>query len=266
LLLALVTLSAVRLKLLAAATNLNVRLRTATEATFAGDTLNLVLPANMGDFARATMLRTPDGSVIPAVNLSIYEKLIDVFAVFVWGAIATVALHPALNLSTVGVVTVAGILLLFLLWSGPARILLHLKRQIALKSLGLVETLLEGWIGMIEGLWKQPKLIVTILFLSLTIWAGHFAQIGVMTWALGVEGPWVKLAAILPLVILAGLAPFTLAGVGTRDAAIVILLGPAIGFDKAAALGVLFWLRYLVPGLAGLVLIFPYWASLRNPS
>src|SRR6476659_6717316 len=70
LLLALVTLSAVRLKLLAAATNLNVRLRTATEATFAGDTLNLVLPANMGDFARATMLRTPDGSVIPAVNLS----------------------------------------------------------------------------------------------------------------------------------------------------------------------------------------------------
>jgi glycosyltransferase 2 family protein len=83
-----------------------------------------------------------------------------------------------------------------------------------------------------------------------------------MAWALGIKGPWLPLAGTLPLVILAGLAPFTFAGIGTRDAAIVLLIGPLVGADKAAALGVLFWLRYLVPGLVGLPLIPLYFRSL----
>ena len=264
LLLALVGLSAVRLKLLAEATDLHLRLRAATKATFAGDALNLFLPGSMGDIAKATMLRAPDGSVIPAVNLSIYEKVADLFAIFAWGAMATAVLDHGLGFSTIAVATVAGFLLLFILSSTPARIPLRLKRKLAPKSLGLFDRLLDRWIVMVARVWLHPKVIVVVLCLSLVIWAGHFAQIGLMTWALGVEGPWIRLAAILPVVILAGLAPLTVAGIGTRDAAIVLLVGPIIGFDKAAALGVLFWLRYIVPGLAGLPLMSAYFASIGN--
>jgi hypothetical protein len=79
-----------------------------------------------------------------------------------------------------------------------------------------------------------------------------------MAAALGVEGPalvWAAVAARVPIAILAGLVPLTFAGVGTRDAALVVLLGPLVGADVAAALGVLFLLRYLVPGLLGVPLL-----------
>lgn len=113
-------------------------------------------------------------------------------------------------------------------------------------------------------IWLHPKVIVVVLCLSLAIWASHFAQVGLMTWALAAEGSWIRLAAMLPVIILAGLAPLMVAGIGTRDSAIVLLVGPIIGFDKAAALGVLFWLRYIGPGLAGLPLMSAYFASVRN--
>lgn len=76
----------------AMATDLHLRLHAATKATFARDALNLFLPRSMGDIAEATMLHAPDGSVIPAVNLSIDEKVVDFFAIFAWGAMATVVL------------------------------------------------------------------------------------------------------------------------------------------------------------------------------
>lgn len=79
-----------------------------------------------------------------------------------------------------------------------------------------------------------------------------------MAAALGVSGDatlWASLMAMIPVAIVAGLAPLTFAGVGTRDAVLVALAGGLIGAGTAAALGVLFWLRYIVPGLIGIPLL-----------
>jgi hypothetical protein len=61
------------------------------------------------------------------------------------------------------------------------------------------------------------------------------------------------------MAILVGLVPVTLAGIGTRDAALVYFLGGAVGPGPALALGLFATLRYLVPALAGL----PFLGALR---
>ena len=55
----------------------------------------------------------------------------------------------------------------------------------------------------------------------------------------------------------------TMAGVGTRDAALVFLYAGLVGAETAAAIGVLFWLRYLVPGLIGLPVLPEFLRSAR---
>lgn len=64
--------------------------------------------------------------------------------------------------------------------------------------------------------------------------------------------------AFATLAILAGLLPFTMAGIGTRDAAILFLYAPYLSAGQAAVLGVLATVRYLAPALAGLPFMGDY--------
>jgi uncharacterized protein (TIRG00374 family) len=224
LLIALVVVSAIRLKILAKASGLAVALPTAMAATFAANALNLFLPARMGDIAKATMLRNrDDGSVLPAVNISIYEKVTDVFAVFAWGMLALVGTGHAKHGFSTPFIAGVTIGLGFLLFSAtPGRWLLQATRMV--RAPNGVERYLHAWNAIVEVLLRRPFATALVVLLSAAIWAGHFLQIGLMSWALGVEGPWLALGSALPLVILAGLAPFTFAGIGTRDLVIILLL------------------------------------------
>ncbi len=208
------------------------------------------------------MLRDANNSALPSLNISIYEKATDVFAVFAWGTLALIALNQARHgVSTLIVFAITIGLGILLFSAAPVRGGVGMARKVGVPPAAL-ERFFHQWTAMIERLWRQPRTMMLVLALSIAIWAGHFLQIGLMTWALGVNGPWLALGAALPLIILAGFVPFTFAGIGTRDAAIVLLAGPLIGVEKAAALGVLFWLRYLVPGLMGLPLMPHYLRSL----
>ena len=262
LLIALIGVSALRLRILARAAGLEVALPTATAATLAANALNIFLPAKMGDIAKATMLRDSANSALPSLNISIYEKATDVFALFAWGTLALIGLDQARHgFSTLIVVIITVGLGILLFSTAPVRGFLGMTRMVGVPP-AATERYFHMWTAMIERLWRQPAAMVLVLALSAAIWAGHFVQIALMTWALGVNGPWLALGAALPLIILAGFVPFTFAGIGTRDAMIILLAGPLIGPEKAAALGILFWLRYLVPGLMGLPLIPHYLRSL----
>jgi hypothetical protein len=52
--------------------------------------------------------------------------------------------------------------------------------------------------------------------------------------------------------------PLTFAGVGTRDAALIIFYQPYLNPPVAAALGLLCTVRYILPALAGLPLLGRY--------
>ena len=115
----------------------------------------------------------------------------------------------------------------------------------AIHRIGLALAILVGILTLGVGMLRHGRLGPIVL---------GSGGIALMAAALGVSGSmelWTTLIALLPVAIVAGLVPLTFAGVGVRDAALVLLLSPYIGAPTAAALGVLFWLRYLVPGLLG---------------
>jgi uncharacterized membrane protein YbhN (UPF0104 family) len=64
--------------------------------------------------------------------------------------------------------------------------------------------------------------------------------------------------ALAPLAIFAGLIPLTLAGIGTRDTAVIFLYRAYLLPSAGAALGILYTARYLLPALAGLPFLGQY--------
>ena len=96
------------------------------------------------------------------------------------------------------------------------------------------------------------------------MWVMHLMQIGVFFLACGVTVSVMDIASHVPLAIIAGLVPITIAGIGVRDSALVVLFfehGPAA---QIALVGMLTSLRYLIPGLMGLPFLYQSLRSQRG--
>lgn len=258
-LIGLVGLSGLRLMLLARQSRYSLAPRTAMEATFVANALNMVLPGKMGDLLKAlTLAKAGQGETARALSLGAWEKLMDLVMLFVVAAIASILLggtsHLAILLALIGVAGMALALIPSLI-SLPAARLGNSGQRFA-----------TAWTGMITELRARLSGLAMITLLTALIWAGHLVQIALMVVALGGTGDtafWAEILMRIPIAIVAGLIPLTFAGVGTRDAAIVVLFTPLLGAETSAALGVLFWLRYLVPGLLGLPLMPRYATQVR---
>jgi uncharacterized membrane protein YbhN (UPF0104 family) len=247
LLLILVGLSGLRLLLLCRATGMDISLNTALEATFVASALNLFLPGKAGDIFKAASMAGKDGSKLPqAIAIGVWEKLSELGLLLLIGALAfAVMAGDALTLAGACAV---GVLIfgLLLYWPPP--------RQTG-GRFGPAVLLWASTLARLRAEWPRTS---ALLAMSMLIWIGHVLQICMMAAALGVTGDasiWLAIAARIPLVVIAGLVPLTFMGIGTRDGAMIVLFQPFMSTETAAALGVLFWLRYLVPGLIALPLL-----------
>lgn len=250
LLILLILASVLRLWALGRVGGFRLGLREALEATLAANALNLFLPGKLGDVLKAALMAEDDPARLPgALVLGIWEKLSELALLFLLAATAfLIAGGEEWNAVWTGAAGLAGICVL--LWDRPLGALM--ARVPRMRPVAV------AWSGGLRHLRARPAATGGILVASTLIWAGHLAQVLLMASALGVTADaavWALIAARVPIAILAGLVPLTFAGVGTRDAALVVLLGPLVGTGTAAALGVLFWLRYLVPGVLGLPLL-----------
>lgn len=254
LLVVLVLASGLRLSLLGAFAGHPIPPAKAIEATFAASTLNIFLPGKLGDLLKASLLAKDDpDSLTTAVGLVVWEKLADLATLFLLGSISLA--FAATNIGaafTMGVLATACIGILI------SRHIATIFHGIGARVIGnrskFLNRLFNDWGELLAQLGTQRLQLPLLLGFTLVIWAGHILQICLMAYALGVTGEiafWAKLAGLIPVAIVAGLIPLTFAGVGTRDAALVVLLGGLIGAEAAAALGILFWLRYLIPGTLG---------------
>jgi hypothetical protein len=222
--------------------------------------LNMVLPSKLGDVAKAWFLRQRGHLSGPAaLALVTFEKGWDLLALLLLCGFGLLALGPAAGAprgAALPVLALAGGGLLGVFSRGFARACFGALLRLAPARLhGRLEGLRAAWLEVLEGMRREPARLLRVVAASLLIWLLHLLQIQVFALALGGGLPWTANLALVPLAILAGLLPFTLAGVGTRDAALVLLLAPYWPAPTAAALGLLCTLRYLLPALAGLPLL-----------
>jgi hypothetical protein len=222
--------------------------------------LNMVLPSKMGDVAKAGFMARRGhlrGSL--ALSLVVFEKACDMASLLAWCAFG-LALYPRKDalfwILTAAVA--AGFLLLGLLLGSPAfaRFFFHAAGRVAPGGIRRKLTALdESWGEMHGAFWGDRRRLLGVAAGSVGIWFLHLLQIWMFTLALNVEVPFVANLALAPLAILAGLLPLTFAGVGTRDAALILLYAPYMAAPDAAALGILCTLRYVLPALGGLPLL-----------
>ena len=78
------------------------------------------------------------------------------------------------------------------------------------------------------------------------------------TVAVGASVPFSAGVSLAPVVLLCGLVPFTLGGVGPRDAATIYLFAAYMAPELAATVGLLTFSRALLPALAAIPFVRHY--------
>lgn len=240
----------------------------ANRLILAASGLNMVLPSKMGDIAKAYFMQRRghlEGSL--ALSLVIFEKTSDMLSLLLW-CVFGLLLFPRKDWSFWVLTGIVGLGLTFGLLLLGSRRFAHLfflvgHRILPQKYGGQLKKLQSSWMGMLDYLWRDKSRLIMIWLTSIFIWFLHLLQIWFFILALKAWTPLLINLALAPLAILVGLLPLTFAGVGTRDAAILVFYQPYLNPPTAAALGLLFTLRYLLPALGGLPFLGQYTVSAR---
>ncbi len=241
----------------------------ANRLILASSVLNMVLPSKMGDIAKAYFMRDRghlSGSL--ALSLVVFEKACDLLSLLLW-CVFGLLLYPAKDVlfwAMMAGVT-GGLVIGLLLLSSPqfARICFGITARFAPKKVKIkLEKLRFSWGEMHDYFWGDRRRLFTITLTSIFLWFCHLLQIWFFILALNAWTPFLTNLALSPLAILAGLMPLTFAGVGTRDAALILFYQPYFGEATGAALGLLCTARYLLPAIAGLPFLERYLSTLRT--
>jgi glycosyltransferase 2 family protein len=235
----------------------------------AASVLNMVLPSKMGDIVKAYFIRDRgylSGSL--ALSLVVLEKACDMLSLLLW-CVFGLLLYPQKDglfwLMTTSVWVGLGLGVLILVSPRFAQACFSMGKTLAPGKFKLKFTRLsESWQQMHGYFWQHPAVLAQVAATSVLIWFLHLLQIWLFTLALRATVPLLANLALAPLAILAGLLPLTFAGVGTRDAALILFYQPYLNSATAAALGVLCTCRYILPALAGLPLFGQYLSTLKQ--
>lgn len=219
----------------------------------ASSSLSVVLPSKGGDLAKGFFLsRHLSADLKTCFAAVIFERVMDVTAL-------VLIMFAGLALIGDDRQVLAGVWLGGLVILGCAAVYLavHLKgaaAEWARRLLGWIPKVadfLDASRSFVRDLAGSGK-ILPLAGCSLVLWLVHVSQFYFFFEALGYPGPGVAILAYVPAAIFVGLLPITIAGVGTRDLALIFLFAPWAPTELAVGVGLLSHLRYLLPGIAGI--------------
>lgn len=211
-----VWLTAVRWQLVLAGMGRHLRFRRSLEVVLATMPLAFVMPSRANDLLRALAVRNEVPLAVGTGSI-LAEKAIDLLVL--------------LSYATVGAACSG-------LWPLAAVLVAALAAEIVVLTLvatrrGWLESLpwlrkrphvVEELYGALSTLRRSPGRLVTITGTSLSIRVLTVVVIHALLVAVGAEVSLAQTLLLWPTAVLAGLAPLTLGGVGTRDAAFIALV------------------------------------------
>jgi len=209
-------------------------------STIGGDVLRVVrLSSDNGDapasFASVVLERLTGFVVLPVISLvalALRPSLLHLGT----------ASHVALALSLASLVALAAILAATASTRLGGRLAGHASwpRFVGAVHLG------------IERIRRRPGAAATVLLTSLVYQLAVITAAFAASRALGITVGWLPLLAFIPVVAIAQVLPISVGGLGLREGALVLLLGPlGVGAAKATALGLLLYGINLVVSLLG---------------
>ena len=228
--------------------------------------MNLFLPAKLGDLSKSHFIyETQEVSAGVCVSVIVFERLCDAFAISSWCLAAWLSGFGGEKLNPVLVPALGlwGISATFLFTGGIAiKLLTKLQTFRFFRGREKLQSLVQGWPDLHRALGPKVKWIVLY---SIGLWLLHLAQIWLFTVAVGANVPFAAGLALSPVVLLCGLVPFTLGGIGPRDAATIYLFSAYMAPEPAAAVGLLMISRSLIPSLAAIPFVRRYLQAIFPP-
>ena len=220
----------------------------------AASSLNTVLPSKGGDLVKGVFIKRYTGRDLKdGLSIVVLERVSDLTALVLIMVIGLIALG---DFAIEG--AIAWAIGLALMAGSAFYIFMHLYN---FDEDGVIRFLRR--IPKIGGLYDASRLLVRQQFAgggiarvfaySLASWIIQLIQFICFFWALGFDGPLTSIVALVPAAIVIGLLPITVAGFGTRDLAMIMLFAPWASAEMMAGVALLSHLRYILPGLAGLL-------------
>lgn len=243
----------------------------------ASQTMNLVFPSKMGDLSKAVFLKTSGQLDLKrSASIVVFEKMLDVAALSVLMLIGVVLLfgrgqasgierHAAIIAGVIGIIAVAVVTALYFI--DPAKLpgfpmlmeLLSKSPRLA-KIRGLFETAHQ----VVVLLQSRGARRGEIVALSGAIWILHMVQIYFFFLSMNAPAAISHFLSLVPLAIFIGLLPVSIAGFGTRDAALIYFFkndfAPAVMVGTALYVN----LRYIVPAIIGIPFLNRYITGARS--
>lgn len=221
----------------------------------ATSSLNVFLPSKLGDLCKAYYLAQSEQlNWKRGLNQVLFERFLDLWALCWMGTFGVLAVGLGGSIGWLIIsLTVFLSAVLWIIFKLPMR---NLKISILPSKFSeKIESFLADAHDYVDRLKANPAELLILFASSMILWALHVAQFYFAGLAIESVLSLGQIFCSIPIGILIGLLPFTLAGIGTRDAALIYLLLPFETSSKIIFLGLFATARYLVPGLAGIPFI-----------
>jgi len=223
---------------------------------------NMVLPSKAGDLVKSFFVaRGGKVSAGVAVSIIVYERFSDLFGLTTCCLLGWILARNSAAIPLAGWIFVAAVWLACLVLLASQRsanwLLAIVHILLPHRRLARLRNLAAGWPDLHAALRGRRRYVVLV---SVLAWVGYMVQMWMFTLAISVQVPFETGLGIFALAVLAGQLPLTLAGFGTRDVALVVMLSHYMTPESAAAIALLSGTRGILPALAALPIAHPYLA------
>ena len=258
----LILLKVIRWREILKAQSVDFPITIALPAYFSGLFLGLLLPGRIGEFARALYVSSNRGiSHSQAFASVLADRLFDLYVLIILGSIALLTFTNGIETTlTVGLIILVAVVPLLLVVNNKSFSLLKTGVRFWPYRMSKMSQNVGSWITEVrEELRKLTGLkLIAALILTFAAYSLFVTQTYLIAQALYLPVSFIQVVMVTALSSLAALLPFSISGLGTREAVVVAYLG-ASGISAEVALGfslLLFLVFYVGGGLVGGVVLF----------
>lgn len=208
-----------------------------------------ITPSRSGELAKVYYFRDELPGSVVGISV-VYERALDAAFLCLFGFLGIITfvgeIHFELPSGIVVGVALASLLIFSVLTAG-------MWTRFRPRILAIARTTIK----YLATLRRRPKLVFWTVTLSFGRFVLSIVQVVLFFYALGIELPWLFAVTRIPVPILVGLLPVTVAGMGTRDAAFIALFSDFGAPEALFTVGLVFTtIRYWLPALAGVPFIY----------
>ena len=244
--------------------NKTISLFESTKYTLIAFFLSLVTPGRIGELARAVYVNKKINSLGKSLSTVVFDRAIDLSILLATGFGAVLFFSLSMNIEILPIEAVAIIAVLFCLLlfavsrKRIAKIFLKpiFNAIIPKKMKQVARTGFNDFYASIGEAVKNRKEVAAAVFTGICIWGLTIVIMYLYLLSLNLFSvPFFFVFLLLPAIILVELLPISFSGIGTRDAACIILLGIfGVTAPEAVAFSVLiFATGYLLNAAIGFV-------------